>query len=494
MKKTNPSLYILPYIFLFLFSCNEALEEVPDNRTQIDTPEKIGELLTAAYPQASYATFLEPRTDNAQDKGPSSSDIRYNTEAFYWRDTNDNTIDFSNNYWNQAYKAIAQANHALQAIEKLDQGEQTDALKAEALVARAYSHFMLVNIWAKSYNPNTAASDLGIPYVTEPEDVVFKDYKRHTVAEVYAAIEKDLTEGIPMLTGAYETPKYHFNIDAAHAFASRFYLLKGEWEKVVFHSTKVLGTGSIGLLRDWANKYRGLTYSQLVQIYSAAEEPTNLLLISANSLFGRTYATSRYQLNPKLNRALFNRSTNPTTKNWAYPIYGNDEVLNIPKQFEYFKVTNPSAGIGYPFVTYVLFSADEVLLNRIEANIMLGNITAAVADINLYLSAKTLQYNPSTDSLDEEEIASFYTTDSGKYHPWYSIPSSHLPFIDCVLQLKQKEFFNEGMRWFDIRRMGMTITHQDVFGSTFTLTKDDLRKQLQIPETAAAFGLQKNPR
>ncbi|XLL74012.1 RagB/SusD family nutrient uptake outer membrane protein, partial [Myroides odoratimimus] len=39
-------------------------------------------------------------------------------------------------------------------------------MRAEALLARAYNHFMLVNLWAKHYNPATAESDLGIPYVT----------------------------------------------------------------------------------------------------------------------------------------------------------------------------------------------------------------------------------------------------------------------------------------------------------------------------------------
>ena len=33
-------------------SCNDYLDTVPDNRTEIDTPEKLGKLVASAYPKA----------------------------------------------------------------------------------------------------------------------------------------------------------------------------------------------------------------------------------------------------------------------------------------------------------------------------------------------------------------------------------------------------------------------------------------------------------
>ena len=44
---------LLIAISTVLFSCDSFLDEVPDNRTQIDNAEKIAELLTKAYPEAS---------------------------------------------------------------------------------------------------------------------------------------------------------------------------------------------------------------------------------------------------------------------------------------------------------------------------------------------------------------------------------------------------------------------------------------------------------
>ncbi len=67
-------------------------------------------------------------------------------------------------------------------------------LKAEAYVIRAYMHYLLVNIFAKAYDPVTAASDGGIPYVKniDLEEVNAKV----TVAEVYKNMLDDINAAI----------------------------------------------------------------------------------------------------------------------------------------------------------------------------------------------------------------------------------------------------------------------------------------------------------
>ncbi|MFC5048098.1 RagB/SusD family nutrient uptake outer membrane protein [Aquimarina hainanensis] len=486
---------LLIAISTVLFSCDSFLDEVPDNRTQIDNAEKIAELLTKAYPEASYTTFIEPRTDNADDKGASARELRVNTEMYFWRDVDDPDSDFPTNYWNESYKAIAQANHALAAIEELGGGSDLNYLKGEALLARAYAHFMLVNIWGKTYNPATAASDLGIPYVTEPEDIVIKDYKRNSVKEVYDMIEADLTAGLPLVTNRYNVPKFHFTINAANAFASRFYTYKGDWQKVIEHSSIVLENNAASVLRDWGGDYQNLTYSETTVRYSAIEDPSNLLLVSGGSLFGRFFASARYQLSSDLRADLFDNNTNPIdNKGWAYRVFGNDLFLNIPKYDEYFRVTNAAANIGFAFTTYVLLSTDEVLLNRAEAYAMLGQDDNALQDMNTFLSIKTRQYDAGTDILSLDDIKSYYATDNGVYSPFYDIPEAQLPIIHGIAEFRRREFHNEGLRWFDIRRYNMEVIHRDFFDNEFVLTKEDNRKQLQIPADAIAFGLQPNPR
>lgn len=64
-------------------------------------------------------------------------------------------------------------------------------LKAEAHILRAYFHYLLVNLYAKAYNPATAATDGGIPYVRE-DNIVATPNTKSTVAEVYTNILSDI--------------------------------------------------------------------------------------------------------------------------------------------------------------------------------------------------------------------------------------------------------------------------------------------------------------
>ena len=50
------------------------------------------------------------------------------------------------------------------------------------------------------------------------------------------------------------------------------------------------------------------------------------------------------------------------------------------------------------------------------------------------------------------------------------------------------------MRWFDIKRHHIAIDHITSDGETITLEANDLRKVLQIPQSATSRGISKNPR
>ena len=230
--------YLLLFtVAAFLFSsCNDYLDKSPDSGldVDIDTEDKIAELLTGAYPEASYIPFLEPRTDNVAER-VNGIHSRLNEAMFFWEDYDQEDLDTPLNYWNACYKGIAQANKALELLTRYPKSDRVKALYGEAFLLRAYLHFMLVNIWSEPYGGKS--TDLGIPYITKPEKHALVDYDRGTVNEVYDKIEKDLKLGISLVSDAYyKHPKFHFNKKAAYAFASRFYLMKGDWKAVIAYS------------------------------------------------------------------------------------------------------------------------------------------------------------------------------------------------------------------------------------------------------------------
>lgn len=471
-------------LILLLCSCKKFLEQAPDNRAVLNSPEKVSQLLGTAYPQANYMAFCESISDNVADKGIGGLD-RTNIDPFFFHDVANTQEDSPEFYWNACYKAIAAANQALEVCEKDTQ--LYAAQKGEALVCRAYAHFMLVTFFSKVYDPTTAGTDPGIPYVLKPEKVVFQQYERKTVQYVYDMIEKDLTAGLPLIDDKlYTVPRYHFTKAAAHAFASRFYLFKRQYSKVVEHASTVFPNNNIvAMLRPWNTEYRVLTYNELWARYAKATEPANLLLVETRSIWARNYVGVRYGLDAsKANEILLNPNVTGGTRIFRYQLYtGGTNNYFLPKINEYFVRESVNAEIGDPYVMVPLFTAEEVLFNRAEANIFLNNINDVLTDLNAYASTRIYNYNAATHDVSASKIRSFYRTSDIQQGA-----------LSALMDFKRAEFVQEGMRWFDLLRYKIPVTHPTAEGPTRTLKADDPMRVFQIPDVAKQAGIAQNPR
>jgi hypothetical protein len=477
----------LCFLFVISSSCNKFLEKEPDNRAKLDSPQKVSELLGTAYPQANYQPFAESMTDNVTDIGNGGDDNTIH-DPYFFIDTRENQQDSPEFYWYGCYSAIAAANQALATISKAANPNDYSAQKGEALVARAYAHFMLVNFFSKFYDPATAATDPGIPYVTEPETVFIKQYERKTVQYVYDMIEKDLLEGLPLIKDAvYSVPKYHFNRSAANAFATRFYLFKKDYNKVIQYATEAIpGNNFAPNLRQWNTTYKDITdVTELFKIYAKATEPANLLLVETSSVWARNYYTNRYGVDQTKQSQIFPRPDPLTGGNLAFALYSinNGTHVLVPKIDEYFVKISVNANIGTPYVMVPLFTAEEVLFNQTEAYAYTGNITAALANLNTYASTRINNYDPASNNITAAQINSVFGTTNIRDG-----------LIKAILYYKRAEFIHEGMRWFDILRYKMPVVHTTKDGQTLTLAADDLRKVLQIPQSTSLAGLTPNPR
>lgn len=492
MKKLKITLLLLTLVGVS--SCDDFLSEKPDNRTEIDTPDKISEILVNAYPQMSYFDIAETMSDNVFDSGLPETLLK-NEQNYNWQlQTESNNIDTQAYYWDACYKAIAHANTALDAIEKLGSPKSLNPQKGEALLARAYSHFMLVTLWAQRYNPATASTDLGIPYITEPETELIAQYKRNSIQEVYDFIEKDIEEGLPMVTNEYSEPKFHFNKEAAKAFASRFYLFKGDWQRVLDLSSD-LGSKPVGRLRDFAS-YDLLSANDQRISYASSTAQTNLLIVSANSIVGRSAYESRFYLSGDRYSEVLGAGTSLFSKPWLYNFYSYNSSITVflPKFYEYFKYTNVTAGIGEPYVAEVLLSNDEFFLNRIEAHVMSGQISLANDELEYFLSTRTAGYNPTTDKLTEARVVAKYPVIPDEYTPFYSMTPVQTSYIKAIAETRRRDFIHEGMRWFDVKRFNLVVEHQINNQPTNILAKNDNRRALQIPLHASNNGIELNPR
>ena len=485
-------LYIVLISLIGSTGCKKFLEKEPDNRTTPTSPEQVTQLLVTAYPKANYMGFAEAMSDNAEDKGSGgegldAESIKVNRQSFLFQDVESRDLDSPDFYFHACYKAIAAANQALQIIDQASNKNDFTAQRGEALLARAYAHFMLVTFFSKAYDPATAGTDPGIPYVTTPEKEVFGKYQRKTVQYVYDMIEKDLTEGLPLIQDKIygNAPKFHFNQKAARAFATRFYLFKRDYQKVISNANLAV-TGTVAEnLRPWNTTYVNLQYYDLQAQYTKVEEPANILLQETNSVWGRSYASYRYGLYIGVYNTVLN-GDNPTGGDFAigYKVFGaQPEFYNVPKFYEHFVYASATANFGDPYNTIPLLTAEEVVFNRAEANTRLGNYDAAITDLNAWVSKNILNYNAATHNLTQSKVLAFWGGSS--------VANA---LLNTIISFKRAFYIHEGMRWLDIVRLKLSVTHRTVEGQVLTLTGDDKRKLLQLPVEVKESGVELNPR
>lgn len=522
---------LLAFSMISLTACDNYLDKMPDNRTELDTNEKITNLLVSAYPNTHYAAVCEFTSDNTDEIAGSNYTAyeKLQEQAAKWEDITYEEYDSPYKLWNDSYHAIASANLALQAIDEQGNPSSLSAQRGEALLCRAFNHFILTNIFCKAYSPKTGTTDLGIPYMTGVETTVSPEYQRGTVADDYAQMAKDIEEGVPLINdNIYSVPKYHFNKKAANAFAARFYLYyvqpdKSNYDKVIKYADAVLTSNPSTMLRDWAT-VGALSPNNSVRANAFVDvsEKANLMLYSTESLWARYYGP--YNIGQKYCHDVEIANTETcraatlwgTYSNLHYRIYqysGFAKVL-MDKIAEYFEYSDAVNGIGNPHNMFPALLADEVILNRAEAYAMKGDYTNALNDINTWVH----KFTKYTADITADRIAKVYgdydeTAKTGmKYytpteptpkkelHPDFTVEKGEQEnFIQAILHCRRILTLHEGLRWFDVKRYGMVIYRRRIETNgaitvTDTMETDDPRRAIQLPQSVITAGLEANPR
>ena len=149
MKIRNIILATLASTFA-LTSCNDWLDVMPDNRAEVDTQEKAEKLLVSAYPENAYITMAEMSSDNVDHFGSSPYSNRFMLQLYNWEEVTETDNEDPKQVWGALYSAITNANQTLVAIEEMGNTPELQPAKGEALLCRAYSHFLLVNLFSNA--------------------------------------------------------------------------------------------------------------------------------------------------------------------------------------------------------------------------------------------------------------------------------------------------------------------------------------------------------
>ena len=192
-----------------------------------------------------------------------------------------------------------------------------------------------------------------------------------------------------------------------------------------------------------------------------------------------------------------------------YKVFSNSALSKyilrkIPYEFEY---SDLQAGVGYPHSIFSAFNTDMLLMERAEAYALKGEYQKAVDDVNTELSVFSKRnVTLSVDGIKEYyKGIKYYTpkepTVKKALHPAFTIDAeTQEPVLQCILQLKRILSMHEGLRMQDVKRYGIVIyrrtlnKNDEILDVTDSLTVDDPRRAIQLPQDVINSGLEANPR
>ncbi len=510
--------------------------------------DSLREIFTLLYPQYNYGPLCELSSDNIVDNNSVNKDADgrgelvcyslpeytdWNNAAFAFEPATD-AVGNDTPYFivSNAYEQLEFLNQFIFQVDNLpsDTVTMADAMEllsmhGEALVLRAYTHFILSNIFAPAYNDY--GKDLpGIECVTEPGQRT-----QMTVAETYGMIAEDLENGIDeMRQYGFPQSVWRFNERAAYAFAARFFLFHQDYDKCVDYATLALGSDPAAVMRDWS-KFDNITMSDEFQIiWHDEDDPSVFMMLDTYSMMMRMFnGGKRYAFNGS---AIHGTTYFSPICNISIPpyliksgLYVNGEQrygMISSKIMERFDLTDSVAMVGYPMVTRNEFTAEETLLCRAEANLMLGRADDAFADMDIWgLSKQDFTGNFAGkegenasiyySELNMDGIKDFYSQNDEEATPtWASVNYDNTVYSDMlsnygttgmpaldedglfllryILHSRRLETVHDGMRFFDLKRFNIDYKHWIGCNDGLTparevvLTYDDPRRALTMPE------------
>ncbi|MEG0796617.1 MAG: RagB/SusD family nutrient uptake outer membrane protein [Odoribacter sp.] len=464
MKTYIISLFLSVILFT---SCQDFLEEKSQDKI---IPKSIKDYREFFFGEAylretSINSYIDIMTDDVKEniKGWGfGKDTRNAGYGYYtWQSIPEDQATGArnaDNSWASYYHTILICNIVLREIDDIS-GEQVekDDLKAEAYALRAYSYFMLVNLYGIPYQKATAETDLGVPLnkVVGMEDVKFK---RESVATIYRQIEQDLQDAIHHLKNSNLKKTYfRWNLPATYLLASRVKLYKKEYNEAIQMANEclLLNPNLYDLkLKNAEDRFLNsknpeilLSYGYYLNSYYAVLAKCNFPI--SDDLFDLYKKTNDLRLDGFYNK----RKTN-------YTAYKND-------------ISGKTSVYGFALRT------SEAYLNRAEAYAESGESQKAIDDLNTIRQNRLSTYTELKATTPEE-------------------------VIQLVREERRMELAFEGHRWFDLRRWDRPqITHiytpnikQPEETKRFILEKNDPAYTLPIPRNIMEYepDLIDNPR
>ena len=352
--------------------------------------------------------------------------------------------------WDMRYRSIWLFNQVISSAEDEAVTGSTLAkkqLKAEAHYLRAMEYFAL----ALNHCLHTTEANANEPGLPLRLNMDFEEnLSRASLKETYDLIEADVQESLK-LDIPFDGRVWRASTSAVKAFAARFYLYMGEFDKAEMYANEALEeySGMVDYSTTFTDlEYQGATYTNLFfQMFGRSE----YLKIINDQYYDQSYSDLSNKLLP------------------------SDELVSLydenDERFIHFFAEDPYALFGDNITKYKYAqtirsvasgpSTAEMYLICAEAKARKGDIAGAMAEV---------------------ENVRRYRFDADKYAP-LPLPATKKEAIQEVIDERRREM-PFSIRWYDIRRINVDPEVDDItLQRTFYTTTNGVINSDQEPVT-----------
>ena len=433
---------IYKYLLIFassalIVSCGESdLEPTlaldKDLDSGITSDADLGFVLNSAYDRMSVTGYYgrnsiimgDVRTDNAYSN--------MNSGRFA-----DSDMDYSSNGagpWSSIYRVIAITNIVINADASALTGDPAKIahIQGQAHALRALAHFDLLQDYGQHFITGQGGADaLGVPYVKTYKDPAYLEPARATVASNIGDIAADLTTGISLMSDSYNTSTSYMTKAGAYAILARAALYAGSVDpslyatadsaaKWVIANSGATPVGASGFVSSYVTDNASNSVFELAFSGTDSRGINGIAYILRGTSYGDVRILTGDGANPDL-----------------LDIYDTDDVRGSSDMI--------GTAQGYPTMlgkfptmngedNVTIFRIEEMHLIAAETSLRAGNAADALTYLNNIPAIRGLG-------------AGYYASAT----------------MDNILLERRKEFAFEGLRFYDLSRMGMDMPLIDSF-------------------------------
>lgn len=319
-------------------------------------------------------------------------------------------------------RMIEGANNLLATNAKLSDEDKSnlDLYMAQGYALKALTNFYLVNLFGLPYQPGQANAQLGLPLLDKEPLEPFVNIERATVAQTYELILDDIASAKTYMENAgtdasSSVNQFYLNEAAIYALEARVNFFMGNNDVAKASAKKAIELRASGEVSDlvyqtmWSDI--AITAEDIFTVAKTNDD--NLSANALNTLYG---------------------SYGAVLSSGIKTLFGPEDIRlklidknNRPLKFDGIPAAQAVSNIP-------VFRKSEMYLMIAEIEALAGNIAASQEA--LFYTAKR---NPAIKSGSE-------------------LPSAKDALIKFISEENIREFFEEGHRWYDVRRTGEKIT------------------------------------